>query len=124
MEEGERLSALFQMMMEPCREIRKIRHDDPQGGYYYTWEDGVSFDAAVIKDRTLAARVAEKDGVTEIYTVTTPPGVGLDFHEVFRRESDGATFRVTSNAQDSKPPAVASFRFEQVTAERWTLTND
>ena len=114
-------SALYRLMMEPCTEIRRVRHDDEQGGYDYQYEDGVAFDAAIVKDRTLAARVAEKEGVTEVYTVTTPAGVGLDFHELFRRNSDGAVFRVTSSAQDSKPPKAASFSFEQVTAERWTL---
>ena len=77
--------------------------------------------AAIIKDRSLAARVAEKDGVTAVYTVTTDEGVALDFHEVFRRDKDGVTFRVTSDHTDSKPPRAASFSFEQVTAERWSI---
>ena len=78
--------------------------------------------AAAVQDNTLAARVAEKQGVTEVYTVTTPTGVGLEFHDVFRRDSDGATFRATSNAIDSRPPEAATFAFEQVNAERWELT--
>ena len=116
------MAHLFDAFMETCIEMKKTRVDDAVGGYRIEWTEGVEFQAAVNKDRSLQARIAEKEGVTEVYTVTTPKGVGLDFHEVFKRKSDGATFRVTSNAKDSETPKTASFSFEQVTAERWTLT--
>lgn len=115
------MARLFELFMEPCVEIVKVRTDDPVGGSNIEWHEGVHFEAAVIKDKTLQARIAEKEGVTEVYTVTTRPGVGLDFHEVFRRVSDGQIFRVTTNARDSKTPKMASFAFEQVNAERWSL---
>lgn len=108
--------------MARCTMLEKKRIPDGQGGFTTKWADAGPFMAAVVKDNTLAARVAEKQGVTEVYTVTTAEGVGLEFHDVFRRDSDGATFRVTSNAIDSRPPAVATFAFEQVNAERWELT--
>ena len=108
--------------MARCTMLEKKRIPDGQGGFTSGWADAGPFMAAVVKDNTLAARVAEKQGVTEVYTVTTPTGVGLEYHDVFRRDSDGAIFRVTSNAIDSRPPAMATFAFEQVTAERWELT--
>ena len=107
--------------MERCTMLEKKRLPDGQGGFTTVWADAGPFMAAIVKDNTLSARVAEKQGVTEVYTVTTPPGVGLEFHDVFRRDSDGATFRATSNAIDSRPPAAATFAFEQVNAERWEL---
>lgn len=107
--------------MARCTMLEKKRIPDGQGGFTTGWADAGPFMAAVVKDNTLAARVAEKQGVTEVYTVTTAEGVGLEFHDVFRRDSDGEIFRVTSNANDSRPPAVATFSFEQVTAERWEL---
>ena len=116
------MSALFETMMTKCVMIEKKRTPDGQGGTTVKWSEGAAFMAAVTKDTTLAAVVAEKQGVTEVYTVTTKPGVGLEFHEVFKRLEDGAVFRVTSNAIDSKPPKGATFAFEQVRAERWTLT--
>ena len=108
--------------MARCTMLEKKRIPDGQGGFTTGWADAGPFMAAIVKDNTLAARVAEKQGVTEVYTVTTPPGVGLEFHDVFRRDSDGAVFRATSNAIDSRPPAAATFAFEQVNAERWELT--
>lgn len=112
---------LVENMMTRCVFVEKRRVPDGQGGFLTSWEDGEEFQAVIVKDRTLAARVAEKQGVTSVYTVTTPVGVGLDFHEVFRRLSDGATFRATSNSADSRPPESAGFSFEQVSAERWEL---
>lgn len=112
---------LIEHFMQDCVMVEKRRVPDGQGGFVTRWEDGAPFRAAIVKDNTLAARVAEKQGVTEVYTVTTDAGVGLDYHEVFKRASDGAIFRVTSNAADSRPPDAATFTFEQVTAERWVL---
>ena len=114
--------ALWEYFMESCIRIDKKTVDDGQGGYDTYWTEGARFRAAVVKNKTLAARVAEKEGVTEVYTITTEPGVKLDFHDVFKRLSDGLVFRVTSNARDSETPDMASFAFEQVHAERWELT--
>lgn len=122
MEEGVLMGALFETMMVPCRMIERRRKPDGQGGTKTEWTDGAKFDAAIVKDTTLAAVTAEKQGVTAVYTVTTRPGIGLDFHEVFKRLSDGAVFRVTADHKDSEPPKEATFKFEQVRAERWELT--
>lgn len=122
MEEGVWMVNLIDAFMTDCVEMKATRTPDGMGGFKTVWTEGVTFRAAIVKDNTLAASVAEKQGVTEVYTVTTAPGVGLDYHEVFRRKHDGATFRVTTNSTDSRPPSVATFDFEQVKAERWELT--
>ena len=70
---------------------------------------------------TMQARTAEKQGVTEVYTITVDKGTPLEYHDVLRRDSDGAIFRVTSNITDSQTPARASFQIGQVSAERWVL---
>lgn len=112
---------LIDTMKEACTMLDKRTVADGLGGFTTAWTDGAAFDAAIIKDDTMQARVAEKQGVTEVYTVTVDKSLPLAYHDVFRRNSDGATFRVTSNIIDSKTPAVASFQFGQVTAERWDL---
>lgn len=113
---------LFETMMEECVMLDKRTVPDGLGGFTVTWVDGARFRAAVIKDNTLEARVAEKQGVTEVYKVTVDKGVRLQYHDVFRRSSDGAIFRVTSNIRDSETPSVSTFQFGQVTAEAWELT--
>ena len=116
--------SLIDVMMEDCVMLDKRTVPDGLGGFVQVWQEGATFSGAVIKDTTLAARVAEKDGVTEVYTVTVDKGLPLQYHDVFRRLSDGLTFRVTSNIRDSETPSVSTFHIGQVTAERWDLPND
>lgn len=104
-----------------CQLMEKTRVPDGEGGWTTSWVAGVEFDAAIVLDTTLQARVAEKEGMTAVYTVTTDRSLPLDFHDVFRRLSDGKTFRVTSDSTDKHTPDVASFQFAQVTAEEWSL---
>jgi len=113
---------LYEAMMDKCVMLDKITTSDGLGGFIYQWVDGAEFQAAIVKDNTLNARVAEKQGVTEIYTVTVPKGLTLQYHDVFKRLEDNAVFRVTSNSIDSTSPKVATFAIGQVSAERWELT--
>lgn len=113
---------LVDSFKEPCVLMEKVRVSDGEGGGNVTWSEGVEFMAAIVRDTTLTARVAEKDGITNVYTVTTGTNSKLEFHDVFKRVSDGQVFRVTSNADDTRTPKVASFQFEQVNAEEWRLT--
>lgn len=113
--------SLIDVMMEDCVMLDKRTVPDGLGGFTYEWTEGATFRAAVIKNSTLAARVAEKQGVTEVYTITVDKGLPLQYHDVFRRTADGTTYRVTSNIKDSETPSVATFQIGQVTAERWEL---
>ena len=112
---------LIESMMVDCVMMDKTSVPDGEGGFTYDWTEGAPFSAAIIKNNSLSARVAEKEGVTELYTVTVKRDVRLDFHDVFKRSKDGAIFRVTSNIDDSETPDVATFQFGQVSAERWKL---
>ena len=107
--------------MTRCVLLDKRRAPDGEGGYTIEWVDSVEFDAAIVFESSMEARIGAKSGVTSLYTVTVPDGVKLDYHDVFRRVSDGKIFRVTSDGDDKKTPPRASFRVSQVTAEEWTL---
>lgn len=112
---------LLESMMERCTLLNKITTGDGVLGRTTTWQDGATFDAAIIKDSSIEARIAEKQGVTEVFTVVTQKGFGLDYHDVFRRESDGDIFRVTSLQKDSEAPERSTVKIGKVTAERWEL---
>lgn len=120
MEEGEFLS-LLDSMMESCVLLNHIREDDPYGGYTDTWADGARFSAVIVKNSTTEAKIAERQGIAEIFTVITGKGFPLDYHDVFRRESDGSIFRVTSTTTDSEAPEESTVQIAKVTAERWQL---
>ena len=104
-----------------CVLMERHRVSDGEGGWSTTWQDGEEFEAAIILDNSTNARIASKEGVTNLYTVTTKAGYNMAFHDVFRRKHDGQVFRVTSNADDVKTPDVASFQICQCSAEEWSL---
>jgi len=122
MEEGGILN-LIESMMQDCCILNHIREDDPFGSTVDYWEDGATFQAAIIKDSTTEATVAERQGIKEIFTVVTRKGFPLEYHDVFRRLSDQQLFRVTSNRKDSEAPQASTVGIAKVTAEKWVLTN-
>lgn len=113
---------LMNDFLEDCVLIEKTRVPDGEGGWRTSWVDGMEFQAAITYDTTIQARVAESEGMKATYTVTTESGMALDFHDVFRRKRDGQIFRVTSQGDDRKTPASASFQVSQVAAEEWSLS--
>lgn len=114
--------SLYEEMMESCAMMDRSTVADGVGGFTYAWTQGATFRAAIIKNSTLEAIVAEKQGVSELYTITVDKGLMLEYHDVIKRLSDGATFRVTSKIHESETPTRATFQIGQVTAERWVLT--
>jgi hypothetical protein len=112
---------LLESMMERCTLLNEITSGDGVLGRHTSWQDGATFDAVIIKDSSIEAQVAEKNGLKEFFTVVLQKGFGLDYHKVFRRNSDGAIFRVTSMQKDSEAPDASTVKIGKVTAERWDL---
>lgn len=122
MEEGEfPLNNLLTQMMDDCRILNHITGDDPMGGYKDDWTDGATFKAAIAKVNSPEVLVAEQQGVHEQFTVVVYDTFSLDYHDVFKRLSDNAIFRVTSRTKDSTAHPASTIRVSKVTAERWEL---
>ena len=102
--------------------INKAIVDDGYGGDLTTWTYGATFQAAITFDTSIEARIADAQGVKSLYTVTTPRTKVLEYHDVFKRISDGKIFRVTSDGDDRYTPQSATLDMRQVTAEEFTLT--
>lgn len=111
--------SLIDDMMEDCSIMNKQKIADGEGGTYTTWVEGASISVAIVQDQSMRARIALKDGVNSIYTLTTKTNVKLDFNDVIKRKKDGRIFRVTS-----EPKISEAMNMSQVTAEKWELTND
>jgi head-tail adaptor len=120
-EEMEEDMNLIEHMMESCTILDRRSVSDGEGGLVTQFVDGATINAAITHDNTMQSRIAEHDGVTSTYTITTTRDIALSFHVVIRRNSDGQIFRVTSNGRDSRTPKVAGLDIAQVTAEAWTL---
>lgn len=101
--------------------LDKVRISDGEGGFIENWIDSVVFKAAITFDTSMESRIAEKQGVSSRYTVTTGKNAKLEFHDVIKRLSDGKVFRITSDGDDKQTPKSATFQFLQVTAEEWVL---
>ena len=78
-------------------------------------------DAAITLDSSIQAKIAEQQGVTGLYTVTTSKALNLQYHDVFKRKSDNKIFRVTSDGDDKHTPNSSALDMRQVSAEEYTL---
>ena len=110
--------------MEKCILFDKTTTSDGYGGYIIDWKEGAEFQAAIVLDSSMQARIAEQQGVTALYTITTKKNVNLQYHDVLKRASDGKIFRVTSDGDDKRTPKSASLDMRQVSAEEWNLTDE
>ena len=113
--------SLLQEAMTDVVLMEKRREPDSEGGFITDWVESVIFQAAITFDTSMESRIAEKQGVTSRYTVTTNKNARLDYHDVIMRLKDGKIFRITSDGDDKTTPERASFQFLQVTAEEWWL---
>lgn len=109
--------SLLDESMENCIMMDKTTVSDGYGGYTSTWKEGATISAAVVLDNSIEARMADKQGVTALYTVTTRKGINLQYHDIFKRARDGKLFRVTSDGDDNATPASAGLNMRQVSAE-------
>lgn len=114
--------SLIDSMFETFVFVTKTQVPDGEGGLITSWEDGAEFKAIITLDTTMQTRIAEQEGVTSVYTVTTNKGTWLDFHDVIKRVRDGQTFRITSNSKDKESPTVSSLNIAQCKAEKWEVT--
>lgn len=113
---------LIEAMMTPCVIMNNSKVSDGEGGFTSEWTEGAEILVAIVNDTSMQARVAEKDGVTSVFTLTTSRANALSYHDVIKRKSDGQTFRVTSDGHDKQSPMIGSIDLAQCTAEKWELT--
>lgn len=117
------MSLLEEAMVE-CVLLDKTTVADGYGGYYTQWREGAEFSCAIVLDNSTQAKIAEKSGVTDLYTITTKKALNLQYHDVFKRLSDNKIFRVTSDGDDKHTPESANLNMRQVSAEEWSLPNE
>lgn len=113
---------LIDIMAETCVFMIPERVSDGSGGFKTTWTEGEQFKAAIVRDTSTEALIAEAGGVVEVYTVTVSRSVYLAYHAVIKRVSDGKTFRITSYNAEKKTPKCTALDIAQSTAEAWRLT--
>lgn len=113
---------LIDCMMTPCVFMEKKQTPDGSGGYSTEWTEGEQLNAAIVRDTSTEARIAEAAGTVELYTITVSRSVHLAYHAVIKRLSDGKTFRITSDNAEKKTPVFTALDIAQSNAEAWRLT--
>jgi head-tail adaptor len=116
--------SLLEEYMTNCILMNKVHQSDGIGGTTSVWTDGPEIKAAITFNSSMESRIAEKQGVTALYTITTNKSVNLQYHDVLRRIEDGKIFRVTSDGDDNKTPSSSTLNMRNVTAEEWELPAD
>ena len=115
------MSLLYEAF-EKCAIMTKTgRRPDGEGGFIYdVWEEKEEFGASFDFQASMQAKVAEKQGVTGLWNILVKKETRLDFHNIFKRLSDGQVFRVTSK-DDKATPKSAGIDLRLISAEEWTL---
>lgn len=114
-------SDLLDDYKERCVYVEKRRVPDGYGTTKTVWTEGAEFTALFDFDSSTEAMIASQQGFTSRYRVYVPRAEEIEFHEVFKRLSDGIYFRVTDDGIDEKTPDMSEMDMRLITAERWEL---
>lgn len=113
--------SLLSEAYEPCVIMDKTTEKDGFGGVVTVWVEGAEVKAVITPDGGVEQLTAQQRGWTGSYTVITPRSVMFMDGDVFKRLSDGKTFRVKSDGTDDKTPKGAGLDMRQVKAEGYAL---
>ena len=110
--------SLLDDFARPCVLLEKSRVPDGAGGWVTEWTEGAEFLNYQALDTSMEARIAEKQGVTSLYSALVDKAVPIELNDYFKDKETGETYRVTSNPEEKKAPKSASFSLKYFTAER------
>lgn len=106
----------------PCVLMERFRQSDGEGGWLPTeWKEGAEFQNYQSLDTSMEARVAEKQGVTSVYSALVDKSVPIEYGDYYKDRNTGTVYRVTSNPSEKEAPRGASFNLKYFTAERAEL---
>lgn len=106
---------------EPFAFMTRMQTPDGMGGFKEEYVQGEEFQALLFKNNSTEIQIAEKNGVAAFYTFQYSKDIQANYHDVFKRLSDGDTFRITSYPEDMTTPKKSKMYFISVSAERYTL---
>ncbi len=112
--------SLLDEAMDDCTMLDRYTVNDGYG-VVNKYREGALFKCATTLDTSTEARIAQQQGVKNLYTATTNKGTNLQFHDVFKRNRDNKIFRVTSDGDDKKTPSSATLDMRIVSCEEYVL---
>ena len=120
-EEGEYAVSLMDSFASDCVALTKTIVEDGYGGYSTAWVDGVTFPASFEYIASPEMILAEKQGTSRVYKVYISKSLNLEYHDAFRRVSDGTVFRVTNSGTDRHTPESSTLDKRLVEVEKWVV---
>lgn len=100
--------------------LNRVLVSDGYGGQKYDIVEGLQFKGYAKLDTSLQGEVAEKQGVTGLYTLAYPRDIELPSLTIIRRIKDGKIFRTTK--LDGNPtPDISSLNMKVTRLEDYTL---
>lgn len=116
-------SDLLNEYMSKCVFMNQSIQRDGYGGYESVWTAGADFDAVITEDLSRQATIAGLELATSFYGVKVENSVPLEFHSVFKRVSDGKTFRIRSS-DVLKSPSFSPLGMKMLQAEEFDINNE
>lgn len=120
-ERMEKNMSLISDSFVPCVIMDKTTTDNGYGYPTTVWKEGAPVECSIVLDGTVEQILAQQLNWTGSYTVTTHKGVIFYPDDVFKRLSDGKTFRVKSSGAEDATPEISSLNLRKVKAEEVTL---
>lgn len=94
------------------------------GDLQYAYSKGAVITVQLVPQQTLSAQVAQALTEKKLFTVCVNKGTILKQGQVFLRNSDNQTFRITESSSEHETPASAGLQFSYAKAEMWDIPSD
>lgn len=116
------MSSLLDDFARECVLIEKTRQPDGEGGYMTVYTEGASFKNYQAINQSMEARIAEKQGVTSIYSGMVDVDFPIEYNDLYRDKETGFIYRVTSNPDERKAPKSSGLnKLKYFTVEKTEL---
>lgn len=93
---------------------------DGLGGQEYTIVEGLTFEGVLILNTSIEGQIAQKQGVTGIYTFAYPKNLNIPPKTILRRVKDGKIFR-TTDIDGVPTPDMSTLDMKTTRLEDYTL---
>lgn len=116
--------SLLDEQYEACNIIDKTTTSDTYGAVVTVWKMGAEVQAVITEQSSTEAQIAMALSEKKTYAVITRKDVVFRHNDVVRRQSDGKTFRITSDADEKKTPNSATLNMRRCDAVEIILPSE
>lgn len=101
--------------------IAETETPDGYGGSNTTYTEIGQIQGALSVNNTPEVLIAQSQGVSAIYTLTTKKDINLKYHTILKRNKNNQILLVTSDGSDVHTPKSASLNIRQVTCTDYKI---